>query len=329
MRLLITGGTGSLGHRLAHLASLYGYRQIVIFSRDEKKQEDMSQLFPANGTEFRYFLGDVRDSARLNQALDGVDTVIHAAALKTVTAGEYNPDEFVATNICGTQNVIHAAKANRCRKVMIISSDKACHPVNLYGMTKAVAEKVAIRSNALMGSSGPSINVVRYGNVLGSRGSVVPFWREQMKSGSIDLTHPDMTRFWITLDRAARFVFDRLVGHGRGYIYVPKIASVRMGDLARAMCPNAKVKNIGIRPGEKMHEVLVTEDEVRMALNEGDHICIQPDTPSWNVDKFQPFFGMGMPLKPLERAYSSKTNSFLNVGAIKKVLLDELSGMIT
>ncbi len=329
MRLLITGGTGSLGHEVCRKASMYDYQQIIPFSRDEKKQDDMARLFPANGTDFRYFLGCVRDRGRLEMAMDGVDVVIHAAALKQVPSGEYNPSEFIKTNILGTENVILAAKSQRVRKVMVISSDKACHAVNTYGKTKACAESLAIQMNANMGQYGPAINVVRYGNVLGSRGSVVPFWREQMKSGSIDLTHPDMTRFWITLEQAARFVLDRLVDHGRGFIYVPKIPSVKMTDLAKALCPEATINDIGLRPGEKMHETLVTEDEVRMAVSCGDHIVIKPDNPSWNVQKFQPFFGMGMKVKQLEKAYRSGENSFLNVGAIKEVLSRELSNLAT
>jgi len=275
--ILITGGTGSFGKRYVKtILERYSPRKLIVFSRDELKQYEMEQEFHADC--MRYFIGDVRDRDRLVQAMNGVDMVIHAAALKQVPAAEYNPMECIKTNIHGAENVIHAALATEVDKVIALSTDKAANPINLYGATKLVSDKLFVAANNVAGGHRTRFSAVRYGNVVGSRGSVVPLFRKQIESGSdhLPITDASMTRFWITLDQGVNFVlknFERM--HG-GEIFVPKIPSVRVVDLARALAPHLPHKVIGIRPGEKLHEVMCPADDSHLTLEFDDHYVIKP-----------------------------------------------------
>lgn len=275
--ILITGGTGSFGKKYVKtLLKNYKPNKIIIYSRDELKQFEMQQDY--NQTCMRYFIGDVRDKERLTQAMNGVDFVIHAAALKQVPAAEYNPMECIKTNITGAENVISAALANNVEKVIALSTDKAANPVNLYGATKLVSDKLFVAANNISGGHITTFSVVRYGNVVGSRGSVVPFFEKLIAEGSeeIPVTHEDMTRFWITLQGGVDFVlknFERMLG---GEIFVPKIPSMRIMDLAKAMAPNLSTKVIGIRPGEKLHEIMCPADDSYHTYEYDDHFVIAP-----------------------------------------------------
>lgn len=275
--ILITGGTGSFGkHYTQTLLQRYKPKKIIIYSRDELKQFEMQQIF--NGPEMRYFIGDVRDKERIIQACNGVDYIIHAAALKQVPAAEYNPTECIRTNIDGAENVIKAAIANKVEKVIALSTDKAANPINLYGATKLVSDKLFVAANNMVGGSIPRFAVVRYGNVVGSRGSVVPFFKQLIENGAseIPVTDPNMTRFWITLQQGVDLVlkgFFRMYG---GEVFVPKIPSIRVSDLAEAMAPEIPQKTIGIRPGEKMHETMVPEDDSYRTVEFEDHYVITP-----------------------------------------------------
>ncbi len=275
--ILITGGTGSFGKLYVEtLLTRYKPRKIIIYSRDELKQFEMQQVFDAPC--MRYFIGDVRDKERLVQAMNGVDYVIHAAALKQVPAAEYNPMECIKTNINGAENVIHAALANNVEKVIALSTDKAANPVNLYGATKLASDKLFVAANNMSGGYRTLFSVVRYGNVVGSRGSVVPFFQKLVADGAteIPVTHENMTRFWITLQQGVDFVlknFDRMLG---GEIFVPKIPSINIVDLAKAMAPNLPIKIVGIRPGEKMHEVMCPEELSYDTFEYHDHFVIAP-----------------------------------------------------
>jgi UDP-N-acetylglucosamine 4,6-dehydratase len=275
--ILITGGTGSFGKKYVKtLLERYSPKKIIIFSRDELKQFEMQQEF--NDPCMRYFIGDVRDKERLTQAMNGVDYVIHAAALKQVPAAEYNPTECIKTNINGAENVIHAALANNVKKVIALSTDKAANPINLYGATKLASDKLFVAANNMSGGHKTLFSVVRYGNVAGSRGSVVPFFEKLIKEGAteIPVTHQDMTRFWITLQDGVDFVlknFSRMLG---GEIFVPKIPSMRISDLAQAMAPELNIKIVGIRPGEKMHEIMCPADDSYHTYEYHDHFIIAP-----------------------------------------------------
>lgn len=275
--ILITGGTGSFGHRYVQtLLERYQPKRIVVYSRDELKQYEMQQKF--NSLEMRYFIGDVRDADRLNQAMVGVDFVIHAAALKHVPVAEYNPMECIKTNIMGAENVIQAALANKVEKVIALSTDKAANPVNLYGATKLASDKLFVAANNIAGKLPTKFAVVRYGNVVGSRGSVVPFFQKLINEGatSLPITDIRMTRFWITLQQGVDFVlknFERMEG---GEIFVPKIPSIRIMDLAQAMLPNADHEIVGIRPGEKLHEIMCPEDDANHTYEFADHFVIAP-----------------------------------------------------
>lgn len=275
--ILITGGTGSFGKRYVKMIlERYHPRKLIVFSRDELKQYEMEQEFHADC--MRYFIGDVRDRDRLVQAMNGVDLVIHAAALKQVPAAEYNPMECIKTNIHGAENVIYAAIANEVDKVIALSTDKAANPINLYGATKLVSDKLFVAANNVAGGHRTRFSGVRYGNVVGSRGSVGPLFRKQIESGSdhLPITDASMTRFWITLEQGVNFVlknFERMQG---GEIFVPKIPSVRVVDLARALAPQLPHKVIGIRPGEKLHEVMCPADDSHLTLEFDDHYVIKP-----------------------------------------------------
>ncbi len=275
--IMITGGTGSFGkHYTKTLLSRYQPRKIIIYSRDELKQFEMQQEF--NAPCMRYFIGDVRDKDRLVQAMQGVDFVIHAAALKQVPAAEYNPTECIRTNIHGAENVIRAALDNNVSKVIALSTDKAANPINLYGATKLASDKLFVAANNMSGGHQTCFSVVRYGNVVGSRGSVVPFFSKLIENGAknLPITDPKMTRFWITLQEGVSFVlknFERM--HG-GEIFVPKIPSVLITELAKAMAPNLKHEIIGIRPGEKVHEIMCPSDDSHLTLEFPDHYVIRP-----------------------------------------------------
>ena len=275
--ILITGGTGSFGKKFTQtILEKYNPRKIIIFSRDELKQFEMQQTF--NDNCMRYFIGDVRDLARLEEATDGVDYVIHAAAMKQVPASEYNPMECIKTNIYGAENVIKASIKNNVRKIIALSTDKAVNPINLYGATKLASDKLFISANNMVGMRETRFSVVRYGNVVGSRGSVVPFFQKLIKNGeaSLPITHKDMTRFMISLHSGVEFVlknFERMQG---GEIFVPKIPSMYITELAKAMAPDIPQKIIGIRPGEKLHEVMCPQDESHLTLEFDDHYVIRP-----------------------------------------------------
>jgi UDP-N-acetylglucosamine 4,6-dehydratase len=275
--ILITGGTGSFGKKYVKtLLANYKPRRLIIFSRDELKQYEMQQEF--NAPCMRYFIGDVRDQQRLVQAMRGVDYVIHAAALKQVPAAEYNPMECIKTNIHGAENVIHAALENDVEKVIALSTDKAANPINLYGATKLASDKLFVAANNMAGGHKTSFGVVRYGNVVGSRGSVVPFFKKLIAEGSdhLPITDPRMTRFWINLQQGVDFVLTNFKRMAGGEIFVPKIPSVRIADLATAMAPSLEQRVIGIRPGEKLHEIMCPADDSHLTLEFHDHYVISP-----------------------------------------------------
>ncbi len=282
--VLITGGTGSLGRALVARILPHRPRRLIIFSRDELKQSEMRQQYPDDIGPMRYFIGDVRDRDRLARAFDGVDTVIHAAALKQVPAVEYNPFEAVLTNVIGAKNVVDAAIDRGVKRVLAISTDKAVAAVNTYGKTKALAEGLFVQANAYAGKFGTRFAVCRYGNVVGSRGSVVPLFLRQRESGTLTITDERMTRFWITLPEAVDLIEHSLSHMRGGEIFVPRIPSMRVTELAQAIGPDCRVTITGIRPGEKLHETLISEDEARNALDCGNVYVIQPAHPWWTVD---------------------------------------------
>jgi UDP-N-acetylglucosamine 4,6-dehydratase/5-epimerase len=276
--ILITGGTGSFGKKATEIIlKHYKPNKLIIFSRDELKQFEMAQQFPDSKYQsIRYFIGDVRDKERLDRAFQNVDYVIHAAALKQVPAAEYNPFEAVKTNIMGAQNVINVAIDKRVKRVLALSTDKAANPINLYGATKLCSDKLFIAGNAYVGRDDTRFGVVRYGNVLGSRGSVIPFFVKMRETGTLPITDPRMTRFWITLEQGVNFVIqclDRMVG---GELFVPKIPSMNIMGLAKAVAPECKTEIVGIRSGEKLHEVMVPKDDARNTVEFSDHYVIKP-----------------------------------------------------
>jgi UDP-N-acetylglucosamine 4,6-dehydratase/5-epimerase len=275
--ILITGGTGSFGKKYVKtILARYKPRRLIIFSRDELKQYEMQQDF--NEPCMRYFIGDVRDSDRLLQATRGVDYVIHAAALKQVPAAEYNPMECIKTNVHGAESVIRAALENEVEKVIALSTDKAANPINLYGATKLASDKLFVAANNMSGGHRTRFSVVRYGNVVGSRGSVVPFFKHLVSQGvsELPITHPQMTRFWITLQQGVDFVLTNFQRMHGGEIFVPKIPSIRILDLARAIAPELETKIVGIRPGEKLHEIMCPADDSHLTLEFSDHYVLKP-----------------------------------------------------
>lgn len=276
--ILITGGTGSFGKKCVEIIlKRYKPNKLIVFSRDELKQFEMAQQFPDSKYDcMRYFIGDVRDKERLHRAFHGVDYVIHAAALKQVPAAEYNPFEAVKTNINGAQNVINVAIDQGVKRVIALSTDKAANPINLYGATKLCSDKLFIAGNCYVGRDETRLSVVRYGNVLGSRGSVIPLFLKESETCVLPITDPKMTRFWITLEQGVNFVLEclgRMVG---GELFVPKIPSMNIIDLAKAICPTCKRETIGIRPGEKLHEVMIPKDDAHNTLEFEDYYVIQP-----------------------------------------------------
>ncbi len=324
--LLVTGGTGSFGKAFVRrVLAQHRPRRLVVYSRDELKQFEMQQEFehPA----LRFFIGDVRDADRMKRAMSGIDYVVHAAALKQVPAAEYNPMECIKTNIYGAQNVIDAALDAGVKKVVALSTDKAANPVNLYGATKLASDKLFVAANNMAGSNPTRFSVVRYGNVVGSRGSVVPFFRQLIAKGATDLPITDarMTRFWITLDQGVEFVMQAFARMFGGEVYVPKIPSSTITTLAEAIAPALPQRIIGIRPGEKLHEVMVPRDDARLTLEFDDHFVIQPSIafhqhPDYAVN------ALGQRGRPVDAAfeYSSGDNpDVLDVAAVR-ALLDRL-----
>lgn len=327
--ILITGGTGSFGHKFIELVLASSRpRKLIVFSRDELKQHEMRERFPdGSGSPVRYFIGDVRDRERLYRALEGVDIVVHAAALKQVPAAEYNPLEFIKTNIMGAANIIDAAIDRNVKKVIALSTDKAANPINLYGATKLCSDKLFVAANSYSGSHQTRFSVVRYGNVVGSRGSVVPFFLKQRKTGVLPITDPRMTRFWITLDHGASFVLSRLDKMVGGEIFVPKIPSMNIMDLARAVAPECRTEVVGIRPGEKLHEIMIAEDDARHTIEHDDCYVIRPPFHEWDASAYAKQ-GSGKPC-PDGFNYSSDTNTqWLTVEQLRKMagLADEASG---
>ncbi len=318
--ILITGGTGSFGKKYVQtILDRYKPKKIIIYSRDELKQYEMAQTY--NASCMRYFIGDVRDKERLIQAMSGVDFVIHAAALKQVPAAEYNPMECIKTNIHGAENVIDAALVNNVEKVIALSTDKAANPINLYGATKLVSDKLFVAANNIAGGHKTRFSVVRYGNVVGSRGSVVPFFNKLIdsKADHLPITDERMTRFWITLQGGVDFVlknFERMSG---GEIYVPKIPSVRITDLAKAMAPNLPQKIVGIRPGEKIHEVMCPSDDSHLTLEFKDHYVIKPSISFNDVSHSFIENKLGEHGKPVEQGFeynSGSNQAFMNIQEI-------------
>jgi UDP-N-acetylglucosamine 4,6-dehydratase len=319
--ILITGGTGSFGKRfVSFILNNYQPRKLIIYSRDELKQFEMQQVF--NAPCMRYFIGDVRDKERMISAMRDVDLVVHAAALKQVPAAEYNPNECIKTNINGAQNVIDAAIAANVSRVIALSTDKAANPVNLYGATKLASDKLFVAANNISGAKGPRFSVVRYGNVVGSRGSVVPFYRSLLEQGKSNLpvTHAEMTRFWITLDEGVEFVvknFQRMQG---GEIFVPKIPSVAILDLVESMSGTREHELVGIRPGEKLHEVMVPEEMAHHSLEFDDHYVITPAIVFFekNIDyKCNKIGEIGKPVEDKFEYHSGTNPHFLSVEELR------------
>ncbi len=303
--ILITGGTGSFGkHFTARVLRDYNPKKVIIYSRDEFKQFEMAQKF--TDPRVRFFIGDVRDRDRLEIAMRDVDVIIHAAAMKHVPIAEYNPMECVKTNVDGAQNVVMASLRTGVKKVVALSTDKASNPINLYGATKLASDKIFIASNNLSGATGAKFSVVRYGNVVGSRGSVIPFFRKLIENGAkkLPITDPRMTRFWITLDQGVAFVLSSLVMMKGGELFVPKIASMRITDMATTIAPHLPHEVVGVRPGEKLHEVMITEDDARCCYDLGDRYAILPHP----VDNVAEVYGQGKSV-PAGFRYASDINT--------------------
>ena len=314
--ILITGGTGSFGQAFVReVLARHRPRRLVVFSRDELKQYEMAQeLSPERHPALRYFIGDVRDRDRLRRAMDGIEIVVHAAAMKQVPTAEYNPFECIRTNVGGAENVIQAAIDAGVEKVIALSTDKAANPINLYGATKLAADKCFVAANHLAASSGTRFSVVRYGNVMGSRGSVVEHFRRLVLAGATELPITDkrMTRFWITLRQGVDFVLDRLRAMRGGEIFVPKIPSTTIEQVARVLGPGCRLRKIGIRPGEKLHEVLIPHDEARSTLEYSRHFTVQPAFHWWKREEIQePSGEVGQEIADSNWHYWSNDKAFL------------------
>jgi len=320
--ILITGGTGSLGKALVKriLNDYPNLKRLIIYSRDEQKQFQMAQEFSIQKfPSLRYFIGDVRDKERLLRAFKGVDYVIHAAAMKHVHISEYNPDECIKTNIGGAENVISASLDSDVTKVISLSTDKACAPINLYGATKLTSDKLFVAANNIKGSKDLKFSVVRYGNVMGSNGSVVPFFLKKREQGILPITDPSMTRFNILLDQAVDMVLYVLINSWGGEIYVPKIPSYRITDLAKAIDKDCNQKVVGVRAGEKIHEEMISSSDSYTTYDLGDYYVILPYNPIWNIEEFKNKFNARKVVEGF--SYNSKDNNhFLSVEQINKLI---------
>lgn len=306
--VLITGGTGSFGKKFTEtlLDRFPKIKRLVIFSRDELKQFEMSQIFPTSKYKaIRYFIGDVRDKDRVYRACEGIDYIIHAAALKQVPAAEYNPMECIKTNILGAENIINAALDKGVKKVVALSTDKAAAPINLYGATKLCSDKLFISANNIKGFRDLSFSVVRYGNVIGSRGSVVPFFLQQCKTGMLPITHEDMTRFNISLEEGVNLVLFALENSWGGELFVPKLPSFKVTDLAEAVGPTCEKKIVGVRPGEKIHEEMITESDSMNTAEFEKYYAILPTAPPWNLDEWMKKFNA----RPVTRGFKYNSGS--------------------
>jgi UDP-N-acetylglucosamine 4,6-dehydratase/5-epimerase len=307
--VLVTGGTGSFGKKFTEVVlQRYKPRKLIVFSRDELKQFEMQQQFSESRYPcMRYFIGDVRDKERLHRAFDSVDIVVHAAALKQVPAAEYNPIEAIRTNVLGAANIIDVAIDHNVKKVIALSTDKAANPINLYGATKLCSDKLFVAGNNYAGYHGTRFSIVRYGNVVGSRGSVIPFFLKSRATGVLPITDPRMTRFWITLEQGVNFVLECLDRMEGGELFVPKIPSMNIVELAKAVAPQCRIEIVGIRPGEKVHEVMITEDDARNTYEYDTYLAILPAFHDWDRSGYLERRG-GRPCEPGFR-YSSDANT--------------------
>ena len=325
--ILITGGTGTFGNTFVRtiLTRYPGIKRLVVFSRDELKQFEMAQEFPdARHKAMRYFLGDIRDPSRLRRAMEGIDIVIHAAALKQVPAAEYNPFECIKTNVVGAQNVIEACLDSEVQKVIALSTDKAAAPINLYGATKLCSDKLFVAANTFKGKRAIKFSVVRYGNVFGSRGSVVPFFLSCRQQGKpLPVTHPEMTRFSITADEGVDMVLKAIDIMQGGEIFVPKIPSYRILDIVEAISPGREIKVVGLRPGEKLHEEMITGTDALNSLEFSDYYVILPTAPLWDVDHFISTF-TGKRCQPGFQYASDKNKKWLSVETIRSLIRTHL-----
>lgn len=326
--ILVTGGTGSFGKKFIEtVLNSYNPKKVIIFSRDELKQYEMSieERFQRHENILRYFIGDIRDSERLMRACEGVDIIVHAAALKQVPAAEYNPMEFIKTNVLGSQNVINAAMYTKVSKVVALSTDKAAAPVNLYGATKLCSDKLFTAANNMIGARDLCFSVVRYGNVMGSRGSVIPFFLEKRKSGTLPITDEKMTRFNISLEDGVKMVLYALENAWGGEIFVPKIPSYNIMELAKAIAPNCKLEITGIRPGEKLHEEMVTESDSQKTIDCGEYYVILPSMFGWSESEYLKKFNA---VKVEENfKYNSGTNNhWLSADEIRALIKEFVDG---
>ena len=324
--ILVTGGTGSFGKKfIKTILDKYKPKKVIVYSRDELKQFEMQQIWP-DGGQMRYFIGDVRDYSRLKRAMEGVDVLIHAAALKQVPAAEYNPFEAVKTNVIGGQNVIDAAIAQQVKRVIALSTDKAAAPINLYGATKLTSDKLFIAANNYKGKNDIKFSVVRYGNVMGSRGSVIPFFMKQKEKGVLPITDERMTRFNITLQGGVDFVLQCLDKMWGGELFIPKIPSYKILDVAKAIAPDAKHEIVGIRPGEKLHEEMITETDALNSVEFEKYYVILPATQLWDVEKFRKESNSLVgKMCELGFSYNSGSNkNFLSVKNLQKLIRNHI-----
>ena len=320
--VLLTGGTGSFGKKFVKMVlENYDLKKLIIFSRDELKQFEMQNEYNTSKyNSLRYFIGDIRDKERLLRAFDGVDVVVHAAAMKQVPTAEYNPFEAIKTNVIGGQNVIDAAIDCGIERVVALSTDKAANPVNLYGATKLCSDKLFVAANAYVGRRNTRFSVVRYGNVVGSRGSVIPFFLEKRKEGRIPITDARMTRFWITLEHGVRFVINAIERMNGGELFVPKIPSMSIMDLAKAIAPDCQHDIIGIRPGEKLHEMMISMDDARRTLEFDDHYVIEPVEQDWWQPEKIPTLNGGVRCAEDFQYTSDKNDRWLDADQLHKLI---------
>ncbi|MDC3057468.1 UDP-N-acetylglucosamine 4,6-dehydratase (inverting) [Alphaproteobacteria bacterium] len=322
--ILITGGTGSFGKKCVEkIFSSFKPKKLIIFSRDELKQFELSKKYPEHSFPIRYFIGDVRDKTRLNRACSKVDYIIHAAAMKRVIASEYNPTECISTNIIGAQNLIDAAIDNNVKKVIALSTDKAANPVNLYGATKLCSDKLFVSANNLVGTKSTRFSIVRYGNVLGSRGSVIPLFRDLIKKGikKLPITDINMTRFIITLDHSVNFVLDNLIKSAGGEIFVAKIPSIKITDIVECLLKKGAYEVVGIRPGEKLHEIMIPQEESRNCIEMKDKYIITPQLSWWNRKDLDKKIKKDGKKVPINFEYTSdKNNNWLDSLKLMQIL---------